>query len=121
MGERPLGPNQGKDEMAALCFIIKEQKAQLDSKKRVLEWHRKDVDASSHRRANLLLYYLSGATQRSQSRYSPRSNRHHLARNLEEEFNEAGILPKTRDAAIMATSAYIAAHTPNDDEHMPKL
>jgi hypothetical protein len=121
MGKIPLGPNPGEDEMAALRFIINEQKAQLDSKKWVLEQRREEADTSSHRCSNLSLYYSSSATQRSQSRHSTRGNRHHLARNLEEEFNEAGILPKTRDAAIMATSAYIAAHTPNDDEHMPKL
>jgi hypothetical protein len=46
--------------MAALCFIINEQKAQLDSEKRVLERRREDADALSHRRANLSLYYLSG-------------------------------------------------------------
>jgi hypothetical protein len=38
--------------------------------------------------------------------------------NLEAEFNEVDILPKTREAAIMAAAAYIAANEPNDDEHM---
>jgi hypothetical protein len=49
---------------------------------------------------------------------SPRGDRHHLAWNLEAEFNEADIIPKTRDTAIMATTAYIAANAPNNDEHM---
>jgi hypothetical protein len=53
--------------------------------------------------------------------HSPRGNRHHLARNVEAEFNEAGILPKMRDAAIMATTVYIASNAPNDDEHVLKL
>jgi hypothetical protein len=107
--------------MAALHFIINEQNAQLGSEKWVLEQQREEADTSSHRRANLSSCYLSGATQRSQFHHSPRSNRHHLARNLEVEFDEDDILPKTRDMIIMAIAAYIAANTPNDDEHMPKL
>jgi hypothetical protein len=37
---------------------------------------------------------------------------------LEAEFNEAKLLPKTKEAAIMATTAYIAANASNGDEHM---
>jgi hypothetical protein len=55
-GELPLGINPGEDELAALHFIISEQKAQLDSKKRVLERRRAEADASSQRRANLSSY-----------------------------------------------------------------
>jgi hypothetical protein len=40
---------------------------------------------------------------------------------LEAEFNEAKLLPKTKEAAIMATTAYIAANTSNGDEHMRHL
>jgi hypothetical protein len=40
---------------------------------------------------------------------------------VEAEFNEVDILPKTREAAIMVTTAYIAANAPNDDEHMRHL
>jgi hypothetical protein len=46
---------------------------------------------------------------------------HNVARNLEAEFNEADLLPKTKEAAIMATAAYIAANAANDDEHMRHL
>jgi hypothetical protein len=46
---------------------------------------------------------------------------HNIAQNLEADFNEADLLPKTKDAAIMATSAYIAANAANDDEHMRHL
>jgi hypothetical protein len=46
---------------------------------------------------------------------------HNIARNLEAYFNEADLLPKTKEAAIMATAAYIAANTANDDEHMRHL
>jgi hypothetical protein len=43
---------------------------------------------------------------------------HNITRNLEAEFNEADLLPKTKEAAIMATAAYIAANAANDNEHM---
>jgi hypothetical protein len=46
---------------------------------------------------------------------------HNVARNLEAVFNEADLLPKTKEAAIMATTAYIAANAANDDEHMRHL
>jgi hypothetical protein len=46
---------------------------------------------------------------------------HNVARNLEAEFNEADLLPKTKEAVIMAIAAYIAANTANDDEHMRHL
>jgi hypothetical protein len=37
---------------------------------------------------------------------------------LEAEFNEVELLPRTKEAAIMAIVAYIAANASNDDEHM---
>jgi hypothetical protein len=37
---------------------------------------------------------------------------------LETEFNEAELMPKTKEAAIMAAAAYIAANASNGDEHM---
>jgi hypothetical protein len=40
---------------------------------------------------------------------------------LEAEFNEADLLPKTKEAVIMATTAYIAANAANGDEHMRHL
>jgi hypothetical protein len=46
---------------------------------------------------------------------------HNVARNLEAELNEADLLPKTKEAAIMAIAAYIAANAANDDEHMRHL
>jgi hypothetical protein len=46
---------------------------------------------------------------------------HNVARNLEAEFNKADLLPKTKEAVIMATAVYIAANTANDDEHMRHL
>jgi hypothetical protein len=59
--------------------------------------------------------------QRPHSRNISRDDRHHLSRNLKAEFNEVDILPKTRDAAIMATTMNIAANAPNDNNHMAKL
>jgi hypothetical protein len=46
---------------------------------------------------------------------------HNITRNLEAEFNEANLLPKTKEAAIMATAAYIAVNAANDDKHMRHL
>jgi hypothetical protein len=46
---------------------------------------------------------------------------HNIAQNLEADFNEANLLPKTKEATIMATAAYIAVNTANDDEHMRHL
>jgi hypothetical protein len=40
---------------------------------------------------------------------------------LEAEFNEVELLPRTKEAAIMATAAYIVANASNDDEHMRHL
>jgi hypothetical protein len=40
---------------------------------------------------------------------------------LEAEFNEAELLPKTNEAAIMAAAAYIAANASNGDEHIRHL
>jgi hypothetical protein len=40
---------------------------------------------------------------------------------LEVEFNEVELLPRTKEATIMATAAYIAANASNDDEHMQHL
>jgi hypothetical protein len=37
---------------------------------------------------------------------------------LEAKFNEAELLPKTKEAAIMAVAAYTTANASNDDEHM---
>jgi hypothetical protein len=37
---------------------------------------------------------------------------------LEAEFNEVELLPKTKEAAIMATTAYIVANASNGNEHM---
>jgi hypothetical protein len=46
---------------------------------------------------------------------------HNITRNLEAEFNEAELMPKTKEAAIMAAAAYIAANASNGDEHMRQL
>jgi hypothetical protein len=46
---------------------------------------------------------------------------HNITQNLEAEFNEAELMPKTKEAAIMAMAAYIAANASNSDEHMRHL
>jgi hypothetical protein len=40
---------------------------------------------------------------------------------LEVEFNDADLLPKTKEAEIMATAAYIAANAASGDGHMRHL
>jgi hypothetical protein len=40
---------------------------------------------------------------------------------LEAEFNETELLPKTKEAVIMADAAYIATNASNGDEHMRHL
>jgi hypothetical protein len=50
-GEAPLGSNPSPKELAALRFIIQEQKDQIKSDKRILERRRDEADASSRRRA----------------------------------------------------------------------
>jgi hypothetical protein len=46
---------------------------------------------------------------------------HNIAQNLEADFNEADLLPKTKEAVIMAVAAYIVANVANDDKHMRHL
>jgi hypothetical protein len=46
---------------------------------------------------------------------------HNITRNMEAEFNEAELMPRTKEAAIMAAAAYIAANASNGDEHMRHL
>jgi hypothetical protein len=46
---------------------------------------------------------------------------HNITRNLEAEFNEAELMPKTKEAAIMATAAYITANASNGNKHMRHL
>jgi hypothetical protein len=118
LGELPMGPNPGADKIAALWFIINEQKDQINSEKRILERRRDEADASSRRCTDLSSHYSSCILRRSRSHLPPGGDTHNIARHLEEELNEVDILPKTREAAIMATAAYIAANAPNDDEHM---
>jgi hypothetical protein len=66
-------------------------------------------------------HYSSSIPRRTGSHLAPRGDIHNITRNLEAEFNEVNILPKTREVAIMATAAYIAANAPNDDKHMQQL
>jgi hypothetical protein len=120
-GETDMGPNPSPQELAALRFVVQEQKDQISADRRILERRRDEADASSRRRAALSSHYSSSVQHRTRSRISPRANIHNVARNLEADFNEADLLPKTKEAAIMATAAYIAANAANDDEHMRHL
>jgi hypothetical protein len=120
-GEADMGPNPSPQELAALRFIVQEQKDQISADRRILERRRDEADASSRRRAALSSYYSSSVQHRTRSHIPPGADVHNVARNLEAEFNEADLLPKTKEAAIMATTAYIAANAANDNEHMRHL
>jgi hypothetical protein len=65
--EAPLGPNPSPEEVAALQFIILEQKDQINADKRVLERRREEADASSRRRAELSSHYSSNVQHRTRS------------------------------------------------------
>jgi hypothetical protein len=46
---------------------------------------------------------------------------HNIATNLEAEFNKVELLPRTKEAAIMVTTAYITTNASNGDKHMRHL
>jgi hypothetical protein len=117
-GEVNFGPNPSPSDMAALRFVVQEQKDQISADRRVLERRREEADASSRRRAERSSHYSSSVQHRSRSRTQPGADMHNITRNLEAEFNEAELMPKTKEAAIMAAAAYIAANASNGDEHM---
>jgi hypothetical protein len=121
VGEANFGPNPSPSDMAALRFVVQEQKDQISADRQILERRRKEADASSRRRAKRSSHYSSSVQHRSRSRTQPRADMHNITRNLEAEFNEAELMPKTKEAAIMAAAAYIAANASNDDEHMRHL
>jgi hypothetical protein len=104
-----------------LRFVVQEQKDQISADRRILERRRDEADMSSRRRAERSSHYSSSVQRRTRSQIQPGADVHNITRNLEAEFNEADLLPKTKEAAIMATAAYIAANVANDDEHMRHL
>jgi hypothetical protein len=120
-GEVNFGPNPSPSDLAALRFVVQEQKDQISADRRVLERRREEADASSRRRAKRSSHYSSSVQHRSRSRNQPGADMHNITRNLEAEFNEAELMPKTKEAAIMAAAAYIAANASNGDEHMRHL
>jgi hypothetical protein len=120
-GEVNFGPNPSPSNLAALRFVVQEQKDQISADRRVLERRREEADASSRRRAERSSHYSSSVQHRSRSRTQPGADMHNVTRNLEAEFNEADLMPKTKEAAIMAAAAYITANASNGDEHMRHL
>jgi hypothetical protein len=120
-GEAPLGLNPSPEEVVALRFIIHEQKDQINANKRILERRREEADASSRRRAERSSHYSSSVQHRARSHIPPGGDARNITRNLEADFNEVELLPRTKEAAIMATTAYIVANASNNDEHMRHL
>jgi hypothetical protein len=48
-GKVNFGPNPSPSNLAALQFVVQEQKDQISANRRVLEWRREEADASSRR------------------------------------------------------------------------
>jgi hypothetical protein len=120
-GEADMGPNSSPQELAALRFVVQEQKDQISTDRRILEQRRDEADASSRRRAEQSSHYSSSVQHTTRSHIQPGADVYNITRNLEADFNEADLLPKTKEDVIMATAAYIAANAANDDEHMRHL
>jgi hypothetical protein len=49
VGKADMGPNPSPQELAALRFIVQEQKDQISADRRILERRRDEADASSRR------------------------------------------------------------------------
>jgi hypothetical protein len=77
-GEANFGPNPSPSDMAALRFVVQEQKDQISADRRVLERRREEADASSRRRAERSSHYSSSVQHRSKSRTQPGANMHNI-------------------------------------------
>jgi hypothetical protein len=120
-GEANMGPNPSPQELAALRFVVQEQKDQISADRCILERRREEADASSRRWVERSSHYSSSVQHRTRSHIQPGADVHNITRNIEAEFNKADLLPKTKEATIMATAAYIVTNAANDDEHMRHL
>jgi hypothetical protein len=78
-----MGPNPSPEEVAALWFIIQEQKDQISSERRILERRRDEADASSRRCTKLSSHYSSSVPRRTRSHLPPGGDAHNITRNLE--------------------------------------
>jgi hypothetical protein len=58
-GEADMGPNPSPQELAALQFVVQEEKDQISADRRILERRRDEADASSRRWAALSSHYSS--------------------------------------------------------------
>jgi hypothetical protein len=75
-GEADMGPNPSPQELAALRFVVQEQKDQISADRRILERRRDEADASSRRRAERSSHYSSSVQHRTRWHIGPA----HLAR-----------------------------------------
>jgi hypothetical protein len=66
-GETDMGPNPSPQELAALRFVVQEQKDQISADRRILERLRDEADASSRRRAEQSSHYSSSVQHRTRS------------------------------------------------------
>jgi hypothetical protein len=77
-GEVNFGPNPSPSDLAALRFVIQEQKDQISADRRVLERRREEADASSKRQAERSSHYSSSVQRRSRSRTQPGADMHNI-------------------------------------------
>jgi hypothetical protein len=67
VGEADMGPNPSPQELAALRFVVQEQKDQINADRRILERCSDEADASSRRWAERSSHYSSSVQHRTRS------------------------------------------------------
>jgi hypothetical protein len=82
VGEADMGPNPSPQELAALRFVVQEQKDQISADRRILERRRDEADASNRRRAALSSHYAIDVHQVSRQAISHKETTHHQIDNL---------------------------------------
>jgi hypothetical protein len=76
-----MGPNLSLQELAALRFVVQEQKDQISADRRILERRREETDTSSRRRAERSSHYSSSVQRRMRSHIQPGADVHNITRN----------------------------------------
>jgi hypothetical protein len=76
VGEADMGPNPSPQELAALRFVVQEQKDQISANRRILEQRRDEADASSRRWAKRSSHYSSSVQHRTRSHIQPGADMH---------------------------------------------
>jgi hypothetical protein len=77
-GEADMGPNLSPQELAALRFVVQEQKDQISADRHILERRRDEANASSIRRAERSSHYSSSVQHRTRSHIQPGADMHNI-------------------------------------------